>query len=403
MLMPMIFSASLTSLSLSDMIYLDNSATTSLCDEAKTAMLAAMDNFANPSSLHKAGQDAQKIITGARKSLANAFGIRSLSPGQIVFTSGGTEANNTAIFGTVYAKKRRVSNRIITTDSEHPSVENALAKLEADGFEVVRIPTIGGELDFEAYAEALKKTPILVTMMMVNNETGAVYDVARAFDMAKKNCRETVTHCDAVQGFLKCRFTPASIHADLISISSHKIHGPKGVGALYIDPAILKAKQIIPLIYGGEQESALRPGTENTVGIAGFGAAAHKGIDSLSSAIEQMEKVSGYALEKIPATGAQINSPQGNTAPHIISVRLPNIKSETMLHFLSSMGICVSSGSACSSHSKKTSRALLAFGLSAKDADCTIRISICENTTMEDIDFLCAALEKGISSLVRIK
>jgi hypothetical protein len=185
-------------------------------------MLEAMDNFANPSSLHKAGQDAQKIITGARKAVANALGLRSLSLGQLVFTSGGTEANNTAIFGTVYAKKRRVSNRVITTDSEHPSVENTLAKLEADGFEIVRIPTLGGELDFEAYAEALKKPPLLVTMMMVNNETGAVYDVARAFDMAKKNCRDTVTHCDAVQGFLKCRFTPAAIHADLISISSHK-------------------------------------------------------------------------------------------------------------------------------------------------------------------------------------
>lgn len=385
------------------MVYLDNSATTCLCDEAKTAMIEAMENFANPSSLHKAGQDAQKIITGARKAVANALGLRSLSPGQLVFTSGGTEANNTAIFGTVYAKKRRISNRVITTDSEHPSVENALAKLEADGFEIVRIPTLGGKLDFEAYAEALQKPPVLVTMMMVNNETGAVYDVARAFDMAKKNCRDTVTHCDAVQGFLKCRFTPAAIHADLVSISSHKIHGPKGVGALYIDPAIIKAKQLIPLIYGGEQESAMRPGTENTVGIAGFGAAAQKGTDNLSSSLSHMEELRGYALDKIPLTGAQINEPEGKTAPHIVSVRLPNIKSETMLHYLSSMGISVSSGSACSSHSKKTSRALLAFGLAAKEADCTVRISLCENNTKADIDALCDALEKGILSLVRIK
>lgn len=385
------------------MVYLDNSATTGLCDEAKAEMLSAMENFANPSSLHKAGQDAQKIITNARKSVANALGLRSLSLGQLVFTSGGTEANNTAIFGTVYAKKRRVSNRIITTDSEHPSVENALLRLESDGFEVIRIPTVGGELDFEAYANALKTPPVLVTMMMVNNETGAVYDVARAFDMAKKNCRDTVTHCDAVQGFLKCRFTPSAIHADLVSISSHKIHGPKGVGVLYIEPSIIKAKQIVPLIYGGEQENAFRPGTENTVGIAGFGAAAQRGTDNLSSAISQMEAVRKYAVEKIPTTGAQLNLPKGKTAPHVVSVRLPNIKSETMLHYLSSMGIYVSSGSACSSHSKKTSRALLAFGLSSKEADCTIRISLCENNTKEDIDFLCAALEKGISSLVRIK
>lgn len=385
------------------MIYLDNSATTCLCDEAKTAMLAAMDNFANPSSLHKAGQDAQKIIVAARKSVAGALGLRSIVSGQILFTSGGTEANNTAIFGTVYAKKRRVSNRVITTDSEHPSVENALQRLEADGFEVVRIPTVGGVLDFEAYAEALTKTPILVTMMMVNNETGAVYDVAKAFDMAKKNCRETVTHCDAVQGFLKCRFTPMSIHADLVSISAHKIHGPKGVGALYVDPAIIKAKQLIPIISGGEQENAFRPGTENTVGIAGFGAAAEKGTKCFSESINTMTELRSYAIEKLLNTGVELNLPKAEAAPHVISVRLPNIKSETMLHYLSANDICVSSGSACSSHSKKTSRALKAFGLSDREADCTIRVSLCELNTKEDIDSLCGVVSKGLSTLIRIK
>ncbi len=385
------------------MIYLDNSATTELCTEAKVAMLEAMDNFANPSSLHKAGQGASKIIVSARKSVANALGLRSLAPGQIIFTSGGTEANNTAIFGTVYAKKRRISNRIISTDSEHPSVENALCKLEADGFEVIRISTKGGELDFEAYKEALKVPPVLVTMMMVNNETGAVYDVASAFDMAKKNCKDTVTHCDAVQGFLKCKFTPSAIHADLISVSAHKIHGPKGVGALYVDPNIIKAKQMIPLIYGGEQENAIRPGTENTIGIAGFGVAAEIGAKKLSESINSMTELREYALSQINETGAAVNLPGGNTAPHVISVRLPNIKSETMLHFLSANDICVSSGSACSSHSKKTSRALLSFGLTAREADCTIRVSLCENNTREDIDALCEALKKGIDTLVRIK
>lgn len=385
------------------MIYLDNSATTCLCDEAREAMLSAMDNFANPSSLHKAGQDAQKILTAARKSVAGALGLRSIVPGQILFTSGGTEANNTAIFGTVYAKKRRVSNRIITTDSEHPSVENALSRLEADDFEVVRIPTLGGKLDFEAYAEALKKAPILVTMMMVNNETGAVYDVKKAFEMAKKNNRETVTHCDAVQGFLKCRFTPMSINADLVSVSSHKIHGPKGVGALYVDPAIIKAKQLVPLIYGGEQESAFRPGTENTVGIAGLGAAAEKGSKCFPESVEKMSELRLYAIEKLSGAGVEINLPKGEAAPHVISVRLPSIKSETMLHFLSANDICVSSGSACSSHSKKTSRALKAFGLSDREADCTVRVSLCEMNTKEDIDYLCDAVSRGVSTLIRIK
>ena len=385
------------------MIYLDNSATTSLSAEVKSAMLEAMDNFANPSSLHKAGQDASKIITSARKSVAGALGIRFAVPGQIIFTSGGTEANNTAIFGAVYAKKRRISSRIISTDSEHPSVENALRKLEADGFEVIRISTKGGELDFEAYATALKTPPVLVTMMLVNNETGAVYDVARAFDMAKKNCKDTVTHCDAVQGFLKCKFTPMSLHADLVSISSHKIHGPKGVGALYVDPNVIKAKQLIPLVYGGEQETAIRPGTENTIGIAGFGAAAETGWGRLSKSISDMTEVKEYAISKITEIGAKVNLPIGNSAPHVISVTLPNIKSETMLHYLSAKDICVSSGSACSSHSKKTSRALLAFGLTAREADCTIRVSLCENNTKEDIDLLCDALRSGMEMLVRIK
>lgn len=385
------------------MIYLDNSATTSLSAEARAAMLEAMDNFANPSSLHKAGQSAQKILTSARKSVASALGIRFVQPGQIIFTSGGTEANNTAIFGTVYAKKRRISNRIISTDSEHPSVENALKRLEADGFEVIRISTKGGKLDLDAYKEALKTPPVLVTMMMVNNETGAVYDVSRAFDMAKKSCKDTVTHCDAVQGFLKCKFNPTAIHADLVSISSHKIHGPKGVGALYVDPQIIKAKQIVPLIYGGEQENSFRPGTENTVGIAGFGAAAEEGANRLSENILSITELKKYAIDRILGTGAFVNLPEGEAAPHVISIRLPDIKSETMLHYLSANDICVSSGSACSSHSRKTSRALLAFGLAEREADCTIRVSLCESNTREDIDALCDALAKGIETLVRIK
>jgi cysteine desulfurase len=371
-------------------------------------MLEAMDNFANPSSLHKAGQDAQKIITGARKAVANALGLRSLSLGQLVFTSGGTEANNTAIFGTVYAKKRRVSNRVITTDSEHPSVENTLAKLEADGFEIVRIPTLGGELDFEAYAEALKKPPLLVTMMMVNNETGAVYDVARAFDMAKKNCRDTVTHCDAVQGFLKCRFTPAAIHADLISISSHKIHGPKGVGALYISPYMIKRRAVSPIVFGGGQEFGFRSGTENLPGIAGFGAAAAVGASTLEQDIAMMtflrDRLPRLLAENEALSGIAVNLPQSDArAPHIVSLRMPKIKSETMLNFLSGKGFAVSSGSACSAQSGRISNALLCFGLSEAEADTTLRISLCADNTEEELIALCDALKVGIKMLARMK
>ena len=385
------------------MIYLDNSATTALSPEAKNAMEIAMESYGNPSSLHKLGLDAHKITADSRAKVMRALGVKGLASGQLIFTSSGTEANNTAIFGTVYAKKRRISNRIITTDSEHPAVENSLRRLENDGFEVIRISTKGGVLDFEAYSEALKTPPILVTMMMVNNETGALYDVGRAFKMAKSVNRDTVTHCDAVQGFLKCRFSPDSISTDLVTVSAHKIHGPKGVGALYIDPSLIKSKRIIPFMCGGEQEFDFRPGTENTVGIAGFGAAAEKGYVDLGNDLSKLRSLREYAIERLSGLELKLNLPDGKAAPHIINLTLPDIKSETMLHFLSSKDICVSSGSACSSHSKKTSRALLAFGLTERQADCSIRISLGLYNNEDDIDALCTALSTGISSLVRIK
>ena len=385
------------------MIYFDNSATTELSAEAKNAMLAAMESYANPSSLHSAGLSTRKIVDEARTSVAVALGVRSLGAGQLVFTSCGTEANNTAIFGVAYAKKRRISNRIITTDGEHPSVENALSRLADDGFEIIRIPTKNGVLDMDAYREALKVPPLLVTMMMVNNETGALYDLKTAFDMAKRSNPDTVTHCDAVQGFLKCRFTPASIKADLVTVSSHKIHGPKGIGALYIDPQITRAKKIAPFIFGGGQEYGFRPGTENTVGIAGFGAAAKKEYEALDKNIETMRSLREHLIEKLSELDVTLNLPKGESAPHILSITLPNIKSETMLHFLSGNGICVSSGSACSSRSLKTSHALTAFGLAPKSADCTIRVSLCANNTTDEADEFVAVLERGIRSLVPIK
>ena len=385
------------------MIYFDNSATTPLSSEAKKAMTEAMECCANPSSLHKYGLEAKKLVDDARASVAEALGMRSLQAGQLVFTASGSEANNTAIFGAVYAKKRRTSNRIITTDGEHPSVENTLARLESEGFEIVRIPTKYGVIDFDAYAKALEVQPLLVTMMMVNNETGAVYDVARAFDMAKKRWSDTLTHCDAVQGFLKCRFTPASIKADMVTVSSHKIHGPKGVGALYIDPAVLRAKKLIPFVCGGGQEFGLRAGTENTVGIAGFGAAARAESKAFAENLRRMTELREYMESRLAELDVEVNRPKGERAPHIISISLPSIKSETMLHFLSGKDICISSGSACSSRSLKTSRALTAFGLAPKTADSTVRISLSAYNTKDEADELVSALKEGIERLVPIK
>jgi len=384
-------------------IYLDNSATTPLCDSAVKKMTEAMGTYGNPSSLHSVGLAAQKLVDEARSALGIALGVRMPKPGQLVFTASGTEANNLAIRGCIYSKTRRVANKIITTDSEHPSVENLLRKLEEDGFEVVRIPTRCGVLDIGALEKELDKNVLLVTMMMVNNETGAAYDVGKVFSMVKSRCPDAVTHCDAVQGFMKLKFTPASINADLVSVSAHKIHGPKGVGALYISADILKQRKMSPIIFGGGQENGFRSGTENVVAIAGFGAAVREAYLKLDENIAHMSAVREFALLKLSALDVRLNSPIGNAAPHIINFTLPNIKSETMLHYLSGEGIYVSSGSACSSHSATPSRALTAFGLSSADADCSIRVSISEQTTESDIDALVEHLQTALRILVRMK
>ncbi len=384
-------------------IYLDNSATTALCDGAVKAMTEAMTVYGNPSSLHSLGHAAQKAVDEARSALGIALGVRMPKPGQIIFTASGTEANNLAIRGCIYSKARRTTNRIITTDSEHPSVDGLLRKLEDEGFEVIRIPTRGGVLDMSALEQALEKSVLMVTMMLVNNETGAMYDLPRVFSMVKQKYPDAVTHCDAVQGFMKCRFTPSSIGADLVSISAHKIHGPKGLGALYVSADILKQRKLVPIIYGGGQEYGFRSGTENVVGIAGFGAAVREAYLGLDKELSKMAALREYALLKLSALDVRLNTPLGSAAPHIINFTLPNIKSETMLHYLSGEGIYVSSGSACSSHSQTPSRALTAFGLLPADADCSLRVSLSRYNTESDIDALVERLEMGLRVLVRIK
>ena len=384
-------------------IYLDNSATTPLCPEAVAAMQEAMAVFGNPSSLHGVGQEAHALLARARGQVAAALGVKSPKPGELIFTSCGTEASALAIYGTIYAKPRRFANRVITTDCEHPSVEEAMRKLEADGIEVVRIPTKNGVLDAEAAIAALNTPTLLVSMMMVNNETGASFDVARVFAAAKQRDSRTVTHCDAVQGFLKVPFTPASIHADLVTVSAHKIHGPKGVGALYIHPDIIKTKRITAFVTGGGQEFGLRSGTENIIGIAGFGAAAQAGFASRGADHARMTSLRDRLEGKLRDMDVQMNIPAGNRAPHVLNLTLPSIKSQTMLNYLSAQGICVSSGSACSSHSVKVSPSLAAFGLTPHEADCSLRVSFSGQNTEEEVDKLCEALEKGISTLVRIR
>ena len=384
-------------------IYLDNSATTPLSQAAKQAILDTVECFGNPSSLHPVGQRSRAIVEQARRDIAATLGVRgALGAGQLVFTSCGSESDNLAILGVAYAKPRRKGGRVITTDSEHAGVENAMKTLEKDGFEVIRIPTRGGELDWEAYKQALNDRVFLVSVMMVNNETGAWYDLKKAFSMAKAKNPDIVTHTDAVQGYLKVPFSPAAIKADFVTLSGHKINAPKGIGALYVSPEALKRRDYIPLLLGGGQESGFRSGTENVIGIAAFGAAAKDGYSRLQKNCRHLCDLRDYAAEKIAALGLQINLPTGSRAPHILNITLPDIKSETMLHALSAYGICVSQGSACSTHAKKVSSALLAFGLPAEQAECSLRISFGVENTREDVDALANALEQELPKLVKI-
>ena len=387
-----------------DMIYLDNSATTALSEAAKHKMTEAMECYGNPSSLHPLGERAHVLVEQARKDIAATLGVRgTLLPGQLIFTSCGSESDNLAIFGTAYAKARRRGGRVITTDSEHPGVENAMKALEKDGFDVVRIPTRGGVLDMDAFAAALNDRTFLVSLMMVNNETGALYDVGRAFAMAKAKNPDIVTHTDAVQGYLKCRFSPTAFRADLVTVSAHKIHGPKGVGALLVSPEALKRRDVLPTLMGGGQESGFRSGTENVVGIVGFGAAAKECYVNLSAHLEQMKELRAYAISRLETLPVRLNLPAGACAPHILNLTLPDIRSETMLHQLSRSGICISHGSACSSHSREVSSALTAFGLKREEIECSVRVSFSIYNTRDDVEKLIEALRSALDSLVRVK
>lgn len=381
-------------------VYLDNSATTAPSEGVIDAMTAAARCYGNPSSVHAAGLESAALLRSCRAEVAAAFGLRRSDDFHIIFTASGSEANNLAIRGTALAKKRRISNRIITTDSEHPSVANTAASLAAEGFEVVKIPTRGGALDMAALERELDSGALMVSLMLVNNETGARYDVERAFRMAHAKNPEIVTHCDAVQGFMRIKFTPASLGADLVSVSAHKIHGPKGVGALCVAPGMIRAKRLAPVIYGGGQEEGFRSGTENLIDIAGFARACTEARENAERDAAHMDELYRHALDVLPAAGVRLNLPT-NAAGHIVSLTLPGIRSETMLHFLSEKGIFVSAGSACSSHAYGPSGTLLAFGLSPADADRTLRVSFGSQNTVDDIDRLADALRDGIGRLVR--
>lgn len=386
-------------------IYLDNAATTKMRPEAAEEYLRVSENvWGNPSSLHSLGNDAERLLAASKQTILNTLGAKDAD---IVFTASGTEANNLAIIGRAFSKERyRSGAKILTTLGEHASVSEPLEALRKRGFKIKPLTTENGEIDMDELTRELTPDVILVSVMMVNNETGAVYNIPKIARAVKSKCPESILHVDATQGYMKIPFTKAGIGADLITISSHKIEGPKGIGALVIGKDVLKRRDISPVVFGGGQELGLRSGTENVPGIAAFAKAAGLAHSELTKRINKMSALREMLIDKITRderlSEISLTLPK-NHAPHILNLTLPAIKSETMLHYLSSEGIYVSSGSACSSNSAHLSSALTAYGRSAEEADSSIRVSFSANNTEEDVEALVKALAEGIAKLVRIK
>ena len=386
-------------------IYLDNSATTRIREEALQEYVDISTSlYGNPSSLHTMGHEAERVLNKARAEILATMDAKEC---QLIFTSSGSEANNLAIIGRALAKERfRHGSKIISTDGEHASVREPLERLRGMGYKIVYISTRGGELDFEELERELTSDVILVTMMMVNNETGAVYPIPRVAKMIKTKCPEALLHVDATQGYMKVPFRFSVLMADMITISSHKIGGPKGVGALCVSKSVIKSRGLSALTLGGGQEEGLRSGTENVPGICAFGVAARLANMTLREDINKMEELRSYLVGRLGSEDefSEIRPSLPTLhAPHILNITLPNIKSETMLHFLSSLGIYVSSGSACSSNSQHSSSALVAYGHTIDEADHSIRISFCPSNTKEDVDVLLSALGEGLRKLARVK
>lgn len=383
------------------MIYFDNSATTKPTDASLNKMREALIvSFGNPGSVHMAGNEARRLLDEARKEVGKTFGIRRPADGEVIFTSGGSESNNLAIFGSIRAKERH-GGKIFITDGEHASVDRAAAELKKEGFEVLRIPTASGKLDTDFIEKYADSSTLLASMMLVNNETGALYDIKSAVKIFREKCPKIFIHCDAVQGYLKVNTTPKMLGVDSMAVSAHKIHAPKGAGALYVTAEVIKAKRIVPVIFGGGQEIGFRSGTENVPAIAAFGAAAKEGFNALHQRTETVAHLQEYLWKKIAGI-VRINRP-AEGIPNITNITLPQIKSETMLNFMSQKGICISAGSACSARSKGSSHALIAFGLPEKEADTSVRISLSHLNTEEEIDTFAKELESAVSTLARIR
>ena len=385
------------------MIYLDNSATTRISEEALSRYCeVSRELFGNPSSLHAVGKAAEDVLKDARTAVRAAIGAKS---GTVIFTASGTEANNLAILGRAHAKARYRGARLITSAGEHASVTAPLSALAAEGMKVLEIPTKDGRLDLAALDSMLTTDTVLVTIMLVNNETGALYDLRAASELIKRKAPDCALHADATQALFKTPIDVRALGVRLLTLSSHKVEGPKGVGALWIDDSLIKEKGIAPQILGGGQEGGMRSGTENVPGIAAFATACRIGQREMPDRIASITALRERLLCGLSADAFREVTPilPEISAPHILSLILPRVKSEVMLHHLSADGISVSSGSACSSHGHVGTGALSAFGIPEAMRDFAIRVSLSHRNTEADIDAFLASLEKGLARLARKK
>lgn len=374
------------------MHYLDHSATTPVLPAALAAFEeTARDCFGNPSSLHGAGLRAERALEAARAGVAAAMGAK---PGEIIFTASGTEGDNLAVFGT--ARRRSGKGRIILTEAEHPAVFEPAAALAAEGYDVVRIPSPGGALDLAALETALTDDTLLVSVMMVSNETGAVNPVGRIRAMLDAAGSRAVYHIDAVQGFCRIPFTVRALGCDLLTVSGHKIGAPRGTAALFVREGL----PLKPHILGGGQERGLRSGTENVAGAAAMAAAASAAQRTLREDTARLQELGNRLqsrLRDIPAV--RIHRPE-RAAPHIWCLSMPGVNSETALHFLEQREIYLSAGSACNAKKRTYSRAHVDFGLREEELKSALRVSLAPSNTAEDIDALADGLAAAAEQLI---
>ena len=363
-------------------VYFDNSATTKVYDEVIEVVVKTMrEDYGNPSSMHLKGLDAEHLVSKSAETISK---VLKCLPEEIIFTSGGTESNNMAIIGTALAKKR-TGKHIVVSSVEHASVSSVMQFLIREGYEVTYIPSDEhGIVSPEAFANAVREDTILVSCMHINNEIGSIMPIREIGKAVKTKNPNLYFHVDAIQSFGKIEAIPKNLGADLMSVSGHKIHGPKGSGFLYIKKGTL----IRPIIYGGGQQKNMRSGTENVPAIAGLGVAVEKTFNNFEEKINHIKAVRDRLVNGLTAIDeVYTNSDIVNGAPHIASISFVGVRAEVMLHTLEDKGIYVSSGSACSSNKSKESAVLSAIGLDKKRLESTLRFSFGEDNTEEEVDY----------------